>query len=353
MADTTQQTPGMLGDWYKSYMASTPSSTGYTANTATTTEWAPDSKSTVQGQLTGILDAGSPLMTRAETAAKQGMNQRGLLNSSMAVTAGQAALYDAALPIAKQDANTFAEAGKTNATAKNTTSQFNAQFGNEASKFGAQSANDALERQRAAGVQSAQIDQQAQAQAAQLAQQQTFQGSQNQLDRQQQSTLQEDQRKFQAGESALLRQLQADLQTGAQEAQVKQLAQQHANTLEQLGYQSKLATAQVPAGFAAGISSTTMNQVGTILADPNLDAAAKKNAIDNVVNYANSTMSWAEKFYGTTLPKIMVPGAETAAPGVATPAPAPAPAPAAEQNAGRPGMNYGFNENAWDNPGGF
>lgn len=339
MADTTQQTPGMLGDWYKSYMASNPSSTGYTANTATTTEWAPDSKSTVQGQLSGILDAGSPLMTRAETAAKQGMNRRGLLNSSMAVTAGQAALYDAALPIAQQDANTFADAGRTNANAKNTTSQFNAQVGNESSRFGAQSANDALAQQRAAGVQSAQMDQQAQAQAAQLAQQQTFQGSQNQLDRQQQSTLQEGQQRFQAGESALSRQQQTELQNNAQDAQVKQLAQQHANTLEQMGYQSKLATAQVPSNFAASISSTTMSQVGTILADPNLDAAAKKNAIDNVVNYANSTMSWAEKFYGTTLPKIAAPGAETAAP-VAAPAPAPEPAPA--PSAGRPGMNYGF-----------
>ena len=65
----------------------------------------------MQGQLANVLDSNNPLMQRAETRAKQGMNQRGLLNSTMALQAGQAALYDAALPIAQQDANTYKDVG--------------------------------------------------------------------------------------------------------------------------------------------------------------------------------------------------------------------------------------------------
>ena len=77
--------------------------------------WTPGKDATVQGQLTGLLDKGGPLMDRAATRADQQMNARGLLNSSIAVGAGQSALYDAALPIAQQDAQTFGRAGEVNA----------------------------------------------------------------------------------------------------------------------------------------------------------------------------------------------------------------------------------------------
>ncbi len=45
-----------------------------------------------------------PLMQLADTRAKQEMNRRGLLNSSMAVGAGQAAVLSAATPLAQTDA---------------------------------------------------------------------------------------------------------------------------------------------------------------------------------------------------------------------------------------------------------
>jgi hypothetical protein len=57
---------------------------------------------------TGINDLiknDSPLMQRAAVRADQQSNKRGLMNSSMAVQAGQAALYDAAAPIAQADAD--------------------------------------------------------------------------------------------------------------------------------------------------------------------------------------------------------------------------------------------------------
>lgn len=82
-------------------------------------------KATVAGQLKGIIDAGSPLMTTAATRAKQAANAAGLMNSSMAVQAGEQAVIQTALPIAQQDASTYFNAATTNAAAENAANQFN------------------------------------------------------------------------------------------------------------------------------------------------------------------------------------------------------------------------------------
>lgn len=74
---------------------------------------------TVQGQVKNIIDADSPLMQQAETRALQQSNSRGLINSSMAVGAGQAALYDAAVPIAASDASMYGRVAETNNSAIN------------------------------------------------------------------------------------------------------------------------------------------------------------------------------------------------------------------------------------------
>lgn len=120
-----------------------------TANT-TTLNPATD---TVQGQIRAIIDQNSPLQRQAEARAIQQMNARGLLNSSMAVGAGQAALYDAALPIATQDANTYATvnregtqaknaAASQNATAQNQMAMFSAELASKVDMFNASQSND-------------------------------------------------------------------------------------------------------------------------------------------------------------------------------------------------------------------
>lgn len=58
----------------------------------------------VSDRITDLLKTDSPYMQQAETQAKQQANRRGLLNSSIAVQAGQAARINAAFPIASQDA---------------------------------------------------------------------------------------------------------------------------------------------------------------------------------------------------------------------------------------------------------
>jgi len=69
---------------------------------------------TVQGQLESILGSGSPLLERAQAGAMQTANSRGLINSTMAAQAGQAALMDTALPIATADANIYGQAAGQN-----------------------------------------------------------------------------------------------------------------------------------------------------------------------------------------------------------------------------------------------
>lgn len=60
---------------------------------------------TVEGRLYDLIeDKSNPLMQRRESQAMQQAQSRGLLNSTMAATAGQAAMIDAAMPIAQMDA---------------------------------------------------------------------------------------------------------------------------------------------------------------------------------------------------------------------------------------------------------
>lgn len=83
-----------------------PTPAPFSPSTATVAAFDPATQ-TVQGQIKGIIDANSPLMQQAETRSLQQSNSRGLINSSMAVGAGQAALYDAAMPIAASDASAY------------------------------------------------------------------------------------------------------------------------------------------------------------------------------------------------------------------------------------------------------
>jgi len=59
---------------------------------------------TVESRIAGIISQNSPLMQQARADSLGQMNERGLINSSMAVTAGNAAVYRAAMPIAQADA---------------------------------------------------------------------------------------------------------------------------------------------------------------------------------------------------------------------------------------------------------
>ena len=77
---------------------------------------------TAQGQLNTLLDSNNPLMQRAYYQGVDYANGRGLLNSSVGAEVSQAAMMDAAIPIATSDAATYYDQGKTN---QGFTNQFN------------------------------------------------------------------------------------------------------------------------------------------------------------------------------------------------------------------------------------
>jgi hypothetical protein len=129
--------------------------TGYNATAGTSTgydptKWNVDAGQTVSGQLKDILDSGSPLLKQAEARSNMRMNSRGLLNSSLAVGAGQSALYDAALPIAQADAQTNAQSANFNANASNVASQFGADATNKQALVNQDATNRAAEFQAGA-----------------------------------------------------------------------------------------------------------------------------------------------------------------------------------------------------------
>lgn len=98
-------------------------------------------KETVAGQMQGLIQQGSPQMEMARTSANQQMNSRGLLNSSLAVTAADQAAYSAALPIAQADASVY-----------DTSSKQDLAYQNEALKTNASSINDMTGKNLSANV---------------------------------------------------------------------------------------------------------------------------------------------------------------------------------------------------------
>lgn len=151
-------------------------------------------KETTAGQLQSIIAEDSPLMQQARAQAKQGMAQRGLINSSMSQGAGVAAMLERATPIAAADASIFGNRAIGNQNAVNTGGQFNA---SEQNKFGLQTGEQAFT-------------------ASQNQLNQNFAAAQSQLDRAQQtaiadkgveaqSALQRAQQNFDAAQTALNR----------------------------------------------------------------------------------------------------------------------------------------------------
>lgn len=98
----------------------------------TTGKWTPDERDeSVSGRVTGLLSQHSPLMKQARTQGLQTANRRGLLNSSMAVQAGQDSAYRVAVPIASQEA---AQATSRNMQDMDLASQYTAQGRDMASR---------------------------------------------------------------------------------------------------------------------------------------------------------------------------------------------------------------------------
>jgi len=126
-------------------IAAIPAQTGTTPAVATEAEAvqtdattrALDQNELMTNQVNNIIAQDSPLMQQAASKAQQAANQRGLLNTSLAVQAGQAAVMDRAMPMAQYDAS--ANTGVLNSNMANTqqTNLFNAGQAQDINKFNA------------------------------------------------------------------------------------------------------------------------------------------------------------------------------------------------------------------------
>ena len=204
---------------------------------------------TAAGQVESLLAKDNPLMQRARTLATQGMNRRGLVNSSINQGAGVAAMIDKITPLAQQDALTYSGQSQLNQKTINEAGQFNV---GEINKFGLQkddqaftskenTTNRQFQTSERIGGQTFTSEQNKATQDFQAAQsqldralqtnlaeksiesqkalqnaQQVFQGAQNELDRVNQKALQESQQLFTSKENQLDREQQTSLAAAAQ-----------------------------------------------------------------------------------------------------------------------------------------
>lgn len=264
--------------------------TGYnpasaTASTAKTSAYTPNPYNvtpnmTAASQIKDIIASGSPLMQQAEASAKNMMNQRGLINSSQAITAGQSAVIGAATPIAQQDAATYATAGTNtvnaqnaalaaDAAAKNTAGLQDATQQTSTSQYNAGQENASLAQASGASNQVALQGQQNQA-ASDLAKQQ--QASQAALQTQQigaTSALQAQQN------AANLQNIQAN---GAVNVQLANINNTH---------QTLLQTSQ----GAATLYNQALANLSAIVSNANLSADQKATALNDGVAQLNDALS--------------------------------------------------------------
>jgi len=225
-------------------------------------------KQTVQGQLAGLTDPNSQINARAIAQAQQDASKRGLINSSIAGSAAQAAVLDKALPVAQQDAATYANAALSDASAENTAGQFNASAVNQFNLQG-QSAASALALQNNAN-----------------ANQQTLQDKTNAN----QQTLQD---KANASAQAV-----AQLNSNTQLALGTLDAKTKTDLQNIVSKNSQLLQANTS---AANATSQLMASIAQVQANDKLDAAAKQTAVNNLIAIMNESLATFNDISGAGL----------------------------------------------------
>ncbi len=263
----------------------------YSADQGSTTDWNVKNKQTVAGQLQGILAANSPLLQQAKTNALQQMNGRGLLNSSMAIGAGQNAVIQNALPIAQADATMYGNAAQFNANAANNMSQFNANASNTASQFnkGAQNQFDLADQ--AATNAASQFNAAQNADVAKFNAQQSNVLADADAAREQQANM----ATADNANKLLMQSLDNSFKAAIASADAQTKVQ-----LQQIDAVTRTSLAETEAQYKQLMQSTasatelyqqTIKNINDIAANPDLDADSVTSAIDRQINALKDGMS--------------------------------------------------------------
>lgn len=304
------------------YDANNMSASTYDASKGNTAQWGVADNQTVQGQLKSILDSNSPLLQQSQTNALQTMNQRGLLNSSMAIGAGQDAVIKNALQIATPDAATYANAAKSNQDATNSMTQFNVGQDNTALQYNANALNSAASQNQNAENNAAQFSAAASNQAAlanQAAANQAAQftaGAANQAALANQAA-QNQAAQFTAGsENTASEQFAQSLNATVNKMmdQSMQIALSNADQqtkidLQNIDAQTRKDLAATEAAYKnqmqASSSANDMFQqvsknISDIMANPDLETAAKQAAVDSQKSYLQNALAVLSATSGVT-----------------------------------------------------
>lgn len=288
---TAPNTTGSVANGTAStYNAANAGSTGYNAERMAAANWNVDKNQTVAGQLDGILASNSPLLQKAQSDALQAANGRGLLNSTMAAGAGTGALLDRALQIATPDAQVNANSAQYNATAANTASARNQDAGNTAAQFTAGAQNTASLANAQAQNQAGQFNANSQTQVS-LANAQ----AQNQAASQSAGFLMEaakanQNQAFQAAAMEYDAAFKASMANAdaANKVQLQQLDGQIREGLMALEaqYKTQMQTSQ----SASTMYAQTMQEIGKIMNNPDLDGPAKQNLINQMMTSLRNSL---------------------------------------------------------------
>lgn len=273
--------------------------TTYTGAMATAAPVTVDPTKTVQSQVKAIIDDNSPLMQQAATRANQAANSRGLLNSSIAVGAGQSAVLDAATPIANADANIYANANLADASNKQQMNLANQNSSNTSNQFNSAAANTVK-------AQNSQLETNVNLSNATEANRMA----------QFKENLQADTARFNASESNTLIKLGMDAQTRTGlaniEASYKTLLQSQAS--------------------AGELYKQMVLNSSNIMQNKDMDAATKQTALNNQIALLNSGLGVIGKIANIDMGDLLQfsgPAASEPAPGTALAPVAPPPPPAA------------------------
>lgn len=302
-----------VGQKSSGYDASQAQATGYGPSTATGTGWNVTSPQTVQGQLQGVIAADSPLMQQARAQSLAQMNRRGLINSSMAVGAGQEAVIKQALPIAQADAATYGQSAKYNADVANTMAQFNANVQNKAAEFGANAQNIIAASNTAAQNEAAKFGATAEnvaaaANQAAINEAAKFGASAENAAALANAAAQNEAAKFEAtaqniSASDFAKNVNANVANMMDQSMKIALANADSATkieLQNIDAQTRKDLAATEATYknemqasasANEIFQQTTKNIADIMANPDLDATAKQKAVDTQKNYLQGALA--------------------------------------------------------------
>lgn len=309
-ATAAQVQPGLINSVAKSDFTPNSNASAYDASKATATgydptNWNVDSKQTVQGQLTGLISSGSPLFDMARSQALESMNGRGVANSSMAIEAGQKAVLGAALPIAQQDASTYANSAQTNAGAANRASEFGAAAENTKSLADQNADNTAKQvnanaqnslTQQANSIGATQAEQNAQAQnaaTAQNAQAVTQANSQT-------ANLQTQTNQFNTDLASKVNQFNASQSNDLTKAGISADAQVKLANIE-----ADYKTLMQSSSSAADVYRQTMDEISKVLTDTNMDQAGKTNAVNAYLSWMKNQLNMTGSINGVDLTGLL------------------------------------------------